>query len=510
MKKDHIYRLIKSLDPREQRYFHLQEGLYHKEGGSLHYRLFKLLLAQEAYDEAALLRELYPGQPHAQFHVLKNHLYHQLLESLITFKGTQHSLDKIDQLIRKSRVLQEKKLYVEAGRFLARAAKLAESRDHFERLLIIYKQWKQLYAWILEVDKRALHIQRFWEKEREVLEQLTNLREMEWISMRVFDLYYRIHYAGNEAEVALYRELMDHPLLKNEELALSFSAKVIYLNTHGLYEDAIGRRVSSLLYRKKLVELYQSRPDLLQEHFTQRLAATNNYLLALIHQGDYTEAQSALDQLAELPKQFSRRLKPEEDLIWFRTHYSLQLEVHLRQGKFSEAEKMIPTVQTYFKRLDKALNPAFRFPFQYFFAYTCFALGKYDQALDFLAPLLHQVELNFRQELFRFARLLQLIVHFERGDTELLPSLLRSTRRYLRKLGALHQLDEVLIRFLDKAPFVQRRKAFVELQKELDDLPDGTLSAQVLHHFHFRAWVESHLRAGAFAEVFQELEKEGC
>lgn len=497
--------MVKSLDPKEQRYFHLQEGLYHKAEGSLHYRLFKLLLRQDVYDEPALIAELYPDKPQAQFHVLKNHLYHRLLAALIAFRGAQHSMDKLDLLIRESRLLQEKKLYLEASRFLARAAKLAEKYDHFERLLVIYKQWKQLYAWILEVDKRAWHIQRFWEKERETLEKLSNLREIEWISMQVFDLYYRTHYAKNEAEIDRYRQLMQHALLQDESRALSFSARVIYLNTHGLFEDAIGKVDRSLIFRKRLVELYQSRPDILEEHFTQNLAASNNYLLGLIHQGHFQEAQDALSHLAGLPNRVRRKLKTEERVMWFRMYYSLQLEVHIRQGAFKAAKALVPPTMQYFEQLGKALNPAFRFPFQYFFAYTCFALGQHSEALDFLTPLLHQVELKFRQELFRFARSLQLIIHFERGDFELLPSLLRATRRYLRKSDTSYPLEELLLRFLDKAPFTQPRRAFSQFRNDLDLLPEGVLSAQVLHHFHFSAWAESHIGGRAFPEVFRQL-----
>ena len=33
--------------------------------------------------------------------------------------------------------------------------------------------------------KRIEHISRFWEKEQEVLQKLTNLRELEWLSLRV-------------------------------------------------------------------------------------------------------------------------------------------------------------------------------------------------------------------------------------------------------------------------------------------------------------------------------------
>ena len=509
MKSKHLFNLIKSLDASEKRYYQIREGIYKKKGGSLSQRLFQLIENQRHYDESALIRALYDKKENRQFHVLKNHLYHQVLNTLIAFQGESKGIDRIDALIRKSQILQAKKLYVEASRFLRRAAKLAEQHDQFERLLLIYKKWKILYAWTLEVDKRAEHIARFWKKEQVILKKLANLRELEWASMRVFDLYYRVHYARNQEEKKNYAQLMLHPLLKDEKAALSFSAKVIFLNTHGLYEDAIGNQEKCIEFRAQLVAHYQTKPTILQENFAQFLAIFNNFLLGLIHSSRYPEAKEALKKLGALPKQLSRGMIAAEKVMWFRAFYSLHLEVFIRTGAFSDALTLIKPTLGQFEQLDKELNSAFRYPFQYFFAYTHFALQQYEKALDFLTPLLHQVELMFKQELFRFARLLQLIIHFERGDLELLPSLIRSTRRYLLKLGGTYRLEDLILKFLNKAPYTNSVKAFRNLKKDLLARQSEILLPHVLHHFHFIAWVQSHLDKRPFSETYLEFVNSG-
>lgn len=499
--------MVKSLDAGEKRYFRLRQNLYQKADGSLFQQLFTLLEQQATYDEAAIRKQLCADRPDRQLHVLKNHLYHQLLEALIAYRGEKQVADRLQLLIRKAQLLQEKSLYREASRFFERAAELAEKLDQFEQLLTIYKHWKRLYAWILEVDKRAEHIARFWKKEQEALEKLANLRELEWASMRVFDLYYRIHYARSDEQKQQYHELMEHPLLAEADRALCFSARVVFLNTHGLYEDAVGHPERCLLFRQQLVALYEGRPDLLRESFSQYLAAFNNYVLGLIHQSQNTEAQSALDQLASLPTQIPLHRKTPEHIMWFRALYSLRLELFIRTGDFVAARDMIPDTERQFETLGKALNPAFRFPFRYFFAYTHFALGQYDAALGFLAPLLPEVELLFKQELFRFARLLQLIIHYEKGDFVLLPSLYRSSRRYLQKLGGTFVLEDRLLKFLNKAPHADSRQAFQELRQDLVAAGAEVLNAQVLHHFHFLAWIDSHLKKTSFADIYQEFKK---
>lgn len=504
MKSDHLFRLIRSLDPAERRYFQLRSGTYKKENGNLAQRLFGSLEKQLDYDEEAAIREVCADRPDRQFHVLKNQLYHQLLDALVHFRKQADLTDRINLLLQKSRVLQEKKLYDEANRFLRRAARLAEKFDQFEQLLIIYKEWKHLYAWILEVDKRAHHINRFWQMEQDALEQLDHLRTLEWLSMQVFDLYYLINYARDEQQKAQYTQLMQHPLLQAEERNLSFSARVVFLNTHGLYEDALGRRDRSIRFRKKLVELYQSRPDRLAKHFSQYLAAYNNYLLGLIHEHRFEEATLALTTFRDLPDNWKQNMRTTERVMWFRAYYSLQLEVYIRQGQFGQAGQLFPKVLAGFEDFGKDLNPAFRFPFHYFFAYTCFALSDYDQALIYLEPLIYQVELQFKQELFRFARLLQLIIHLERADYEYLFSLLRSTRRYLKRLGGTHPLEETILKFLAGVPYADERGAFQELYKDLTGHHAEICSPHILHHFQFLVWIRSHLERRSFVEIFQE------
>lgn len=493
------------MDAQEQRYFQLQAGTYRKEKGSLTWQLFQLMSKSGAYDEKAIRESICGENPTRQFHVLKNHLFHQVLEALLQFRKEGSISDRITLLVQKSRLLQEKKMYPEANRFLKRAAKLALQHDQFEQVLEIYKHWKRLYAWILEVDKRAEHIANFWKKEQDALAMLTNLRTLEWLSMRVFDRYYRHHYATNAAEIQAYERLMDHPLLQQESAALSFSAKVIFLNTHGLYEDAIGRKENCIRFRQRLVELYQAHPDRLKEHFSQYLASFNNYVLALIHEARLTEATLALDTLEQLPNRLRRKIKTAEQLMWFRAYFSLRLEVSIRQGDFRGALDLIPPVQQHFTAMGNDLNPAFRFPFHYFFAYTYFALGRFDQALDQLEPLLYQVELSFKQELFRFARLLQLILYWEKEEMAHLSSLIRSTRRYLRRLGGTYPLEELLLRFLGKAPFVDPKAAFRQLNIDLQAVDPPILSPHIIHHFDLRAWIGSHVEGRPFADIYQEI-----
>lgn len=494
MKSNWLFQLIQTLSRGEKRHFKLLLGSYQKKGDSQYMRLFDYLAKAEKYDEKKL-QQAFKGQA---LPVLKNQLFHRVLGSL----GRQYEEDSIyhevQLLIQKSDILYQRKLFHAADQLLKRAAEKATAFELFETLITVYQRWKRLYIFVLGVEKRALHIQRFWEMEQRAIAQLSNLREMEWASMQLFDWYYKHHYAKTTEERKSYDELIQHPLLQDIQQAQSFSAKVVYLNTLGLYNDCVGQKKACVDCRAQLVNLYQDHLHFMEERATQYLAASNNWMLGLIHLKAYDEAMLALEQILIFPAQLGRSLKGEEEVMWFRMYHSLRLEIFIRKGQFEGAEKTIAETGAEFDRLGSKLNEVFKFPFYYFFAYTLFRVGKYDKALDWLEPLIHRDDLSFRSELFRFGRILHLVLHYELGNYDLLPSICRSTQRYLKKSGNLAPYEKLLLEFFGKAPHANAKEAFFQLSTVLKPLAAEPAAAGVLHHFDFEAWAQGHARRVSF------------
>ncbi|MEZ5041705.1 MAG: hypothetical protein R2828_17555 [Saprospiraceae bacterium] len=498
MKSNWLFQLIKTLSKAEKRHFKLYLGPYDKKGESFYMRLFNRFSKAEKYDEKALMAS-FPSQQRA---VLKNQLFHKVLGSLIKQHEGNTAYGEVQLLIQKSDVLYQRKLFKAADQLLKKAAQKAEELELFETLMTIYQRWKRLYIFVLGVEERAFHIQRFWELEQKVLSQLANLREMEWASMQVFDWYYRHHYAKTAEEKKHYDQLMQHPLLQHIDQSLSFSAKVIFLNTLGLYNDCIGEKKACIDFRKQLVQLYQEYPHWIKERATQYLAASNNWILGLIHLEAYSQANEALEQIHTFPTRLQRPFKGEEEVMWFRLYHSLSLEVSIRTGNFRKAQANIPEIEKAFVRLGNKLNEAFKLPFYYFFAYTQFALCQYKEALDWLAPLVHKDDPSFRSELFRFGRLLYLVIHYELGNFELLPSITRSTQRYLKKSGKISPYEKILLDFFNKTPYTDSKTAFQTLLAGLDPLFERPTPTGVLHHFHFLSWCKGHIEGQNFEFAF--------
>lgn|GEM_PF-2749342 len=494
LKSHPLFPLIQSLSKSEKRHFKLTQPY----GKSQYIQLFDRIEKANKIDEGQLLRPFAANQQA----VLKNQLFHKVLDSLVQQYEEEHIYGGLQLLIQKSDILYQRKQFHASEQLLKKAVKKAKKYELFETLITIYQRLKRLYIFILGVGERAHHIQGFWELEQKVLAQLSNLREMEWLSMQVFDWYYRHHYATTEEEKEAYYQLVKHPLLQDIQQAQSFSARVIFLNTWGLFNDCIGEKKACVACRADLIALYQDHPHFIQERATQYLAVFNNWLLGLIHLKAYEQALLALEQVLLFPEQLGRALKGEEEVMWFRLYHSLRLELYIRRGAFEVAIGTIAETMEEMERLGKKLNEVFKLPFYYFFAYAFFAVEKYEEGLDWLDPLIHMDDLSFRSELFRFARLLHLALHYELGNMELLSALCRSTRRYFKKSGKLHPLEQYLLEFWHKAPHEDTKLAFLHLSQELKHLATDMDASTQLHHFHYLAWCEGHIHGRSFRHCY--------
>jgi hypothetical protein len=500
-----LHQLIHSLSPQEKRYFRLFSQKYHSGKREKHYQeVFKAFVNTPVYNEAAIKEKLQPAPYLRQFHVIKNYLLHTLMESLQTYSGASDPDEQVADLLQKSRICEEKGHSELALKWLNKAEKTAKTFEKFNLLLTVYHRQKYLYIRKVDVAKMDLHIQRFQQLEREALQQLEELKRAEWASMEFFALYYRFVQPRNEQEMALFKEKMSSKVFSLSEPFSSVRANIVRLNTLGLQNEIQKHPTITLQIRSELIDLYQSHPHFISENFQNYVASLNNLILSYFQLRDYPQARKMIEKMKSAPQLVKDPLKKEEKMNWFRMTSAMELELFIRTGDFSAAEALIPEVEQQWETFGKHLAKQYRFPFYYFFAYSLFALKKYREALTYLDPLIHEKGLNFKTELFRFGKLLQLICHFELEHYELLPSLIRSTSRSLQQSGTFYEVEQLLLEMLRKVPAPDPNRFYRHYYQKFNALSESKEYSMVLHHFHFPAWMLSKWKERAFIQIYKE------
>jgi tetratricopeptide (TPR) repeat protein len=190
-------------------------------------------------------------------------------------------------------------------------------------------------------------------------------------------------------------------------------------------------------------------------------------------------------------------------------YYNNYFALCIRTGNFSEGLQLLKRHLKEVKSLDQKLFQRSRFYFQYFYIY--FGSGNYSQSLIHLNEWLNLPKSVEQQDLQHLARLLNLIVHFEIGNTILLSSLIRSTQRSLQKQDRWNAFEQVLLQSLRQAiqlpSFREQQTLFQQSLKKFLAIKLSPADHALLRFFDFKSWWQSKAERRDFASVMQENAK---
>ena len=141
-----------------------------------------------------------------------------------------------------------------------------------------------------------------------------------------------------------------------------------------------------------------------------------------------------------------------------------------------------------------------------------FGATDYTEALNYLNKIINNTIVDVRNDVSCFARILNLIVHFELGNYELLEYVVISTYRFLYKKNRLYKLETSVIDFTRKKnPKIKSDKeliiAFREFKSTIEEIFKDPFEQKALEFFDFISWLESKIANKPFAEIIKEKSK---
>jgi hypothetical protein len=195
-------------------------------------------------------------------------------------------------------------------------------------------------------------------------------------------------------------------------------------------------------------------------------------------------------------------------LLWV-TSYKLILGVVISSGDFDQAGKIVPEVAAGIDLYHDKIPATDVVLFKYNMAIVYFAGKQYSKSVKTLNDIINDSELSLRDDIQSFARLIRLIVFWEKGEQELLPYAVLSAYRFIYKRKKLYKFESLVLQFIkEKIPSIntaaKQRIAFSELKIKLEQLMLDPLEKKALEYFDFISWIESKIRRKDFKAVVRE------
>ncbi|HMN90214.1 MAG TPA: hypothetical protein PKD70_13000 [Saprospiraceae bacterium] len=490
-----LFQLIRSLTRQEKRYFKLYATRHAIDGHNKYVLLFDAIDRQLVYNEPAL-REQFKDEPFIrQLHVAKNYLYQNILNSLRHFHESR-SEDRFLIEMRHAALLFNKGLYEQSEKALAKAKRLAFENEHFLQLLEVYRWEHQIAHSRNDAEALERYIQTGLPEEMDLIEKYRNFLAFQALNDQVFIPYWRKGAIRNELEKTNLRQLFEKPLFQNAEHAQSFNARYFYYNARFSYHFFIGELSDSYEYVQQLVALFEKlEPARIKGKLVRYFSsALINLYIVQQRLGLFEAIPQTLAKLREMPTE-----SPDQKRRLFVRSFNLEVDLYLSTGQFVKGVQQIADLEQRFEQYRDAVDKQQRLGLYYNLAYLYFGAQQYNHALDWINLLLQDPELKTREDIHCFGRILNLIIHYELGNDQLLEYAVESTSRFLSRRQRLFQVEAIMLKLIRKYPkwltIKEKEKGFQNLLNEMRQLKKDEFERRAFEYFDFIAWLESKLQA---------------
>lgn len=435
-----LHLLVRSLSPHEQRYFRMTARIQTSQDEWNYMRLFDAILEQDEYDEEAIKKQFKGTKIAANLSVEKHYLYMQLLSSLRKFRASKQKNLELSDMLDGVEILASKGLDLAAMRLLMRAKKLAarlqipllQAKVHFlERRIGKRAGKKKKQSGSEKLAKESLDLQKLILQEFELHKLYDEFSELIMESYTI---------RNEEREKAL-TQLLNRPILNEQNSADSLQSLSLGLQIKGT--TAILRREFETAYENycEILSIWENNDHLIARFPVRYLSILGNHLSGLDLTRRSDQMPLFIEKIRMMGRKLGRKTSAEDRRI-----FHFQLRYYLVTGDLAQAIVAANELETFLLQFEEKLTSSWKLASAYNLSTLYFVTGKFPKALRWTNYIINMKASIQRKSLQHIARVFQLILHYELGNSDVLEYLIRNSRAYLKREGAMYRLETVIVK----------------------------------------------------------------
>lgn len=460
-------------------------------------QLFKMLCDHPHFNYQQL-KNTHPSAPYlTNFPQHQTYLYKMILKSLIAYSEKNNIDIQIHTMLSELAVLETKGLVKQSAFKLNQLKK--KIHKHHKYALLIELQKKEAIQLVAKREENLL------EKTQKIYSSIFNLLEKleeELIYRKLNHEMLLCYRQGASSDPHFFSDLLksvsNHPLMKKEPDSESFYARYNKYKILSIEALIYGDLKIAYINYKKILLLWEAHPDLLKANPRIYKINISNFLgnAVLMRQ---TEDFEHYIQVMESLKSKNRKDEIEtfQNVVYFRILFFLNKNL-LQEGKV-----YIQSIKQQLIHWADQLNHARAVTIYYNTLTLHFLLEDFETAQDWASIILEERNKEIRNDVKRFARILNLIIHYELQHDRLFESQYNSIKRQLTKK---HSYEEQILHFFKKLMDCVPGKAKANLLKDFEaTLQNYTASEpRPLSIDELLIWLEARRRKISLQKVYAE------
>lgn len=480
-KKEELFVLVKSLTRSEQRYFKLNQTHSNKDANYV--KLFDAIAEQREYDEQAIKGQFRGEKFINQLHVTKHYLRAAILSSLRDFHQSISKDAELKDILRNVELLFNKELYTICTTELEKAATIA---DKYEILTgqIEVLTWRRRLKQAMEPNNYA-DFYNYVTEQSGLIELLQN-NNQHWQTM--------ILETWKTFAKSTYPKVKTFKLIP----AISLEAKVLEYNTAYIKNIRSGKSKEGEEELTKLITLLEQHPQRLKEEPAPYISSINNLISYFVFSRRDDKALELINKAKVTYQQFKITTEKKSLLKQILRTYNLELEIYRDKKRKTPPDfKFIETTEQFVEINKNKIPKDYLLSLWFQLSYIHFTNGRHDDALKWLNEILNYKFGATRLDLQKYARMLNIIVHFEMENYFVLRYFVDSAKRFIKKHSELRSYEEVLLKFFIKAtntPKYEHKALFKHLKNELFPVgKDALVPESILDYVDYRYWLKKNI-----------------
>ncbi|QIX60510.1 hypothetical protein HER32_04640 [Hymenobacter sp. BT18] len=489
---DPVFQLIKSLTRTEKRHFRLFANRQGSAEGLKFLQLFDALDGQERYDEERVLAQV-PAIKKVQVANLKANLYRQLLASLRMYHAG-HNLDiQLHEQLDYARVLYNRGLYQQSLRMLEKVKTAARQAEMPHIVLLVLDFEKLIEGQYITRSLRG-RARELSDESSEAVAHISREHELSNLALRMYGRYLKIGHTRNQQDYEKITAYFREGLPTLDPRQAGFFEQLYFYQAHVWYYTITQNFRQCFRYAQKWVDLFEHNELMREQQAMLYLKGIHNLLVTAHNMLYYSKFEQVLAQLEAYAADPDRRTSPNIEMLLFLYLYTNRINGYFMRGEFSEGLKIVPSLLENIENFRLQMDSHRRLVFYYKIASLYFGSGQPDKAIEYLNKVIYLKEVSLREDIQCFARILNLIAHYEAGRDESLEYQIRSVYRYLGKMNDQQQMQEAIFQFLrglgDVAPS-QLKEAFIKLKDKLIRIAENPFERRPFLYLDIISWLES-------------------
>jgi hypothetical protein len=501
---DSLFQLVQSLEKSEKRNFKLYIKRSSGNEDLKIIELFDALDKLKEYDEGLLLKKL-PSIKKPQLSNIKVHLYKQLLASLRLLKSADSIDLQLNEQFDYAHILYKKGLFAQSLKLLDKAKETAKVNQKFNYL-----------TQVLALEKRIemLHITRGMQSRAEQLSaetievtgRIDMVAKLSNLALQLYSWFIKNGHARNEKDEQAVKQFLKLNLPANAGGQTGFYEKLYLFQSYSWYAFIRQDFLMYYRYSQKWVDLFDEQPLMKRVETSHYIKGLHTLLNAHFDLRNYQKFEIALRQF-EAFAVTARVLDHDNFRIQaFIYITSAKINQHSMLGTFKAGILLVPSIEEKLNEYDIFIDNHRIMVLNYKIATLYFGSEDYGTCIDYLQKIINE-QVDIRDDLQSYARLLHLMAHFEMGNYELMEYLTKSVYRFMAKRQNVTILEEEMFKFLRHSFQLPRNKLRSELEtflQKIKQFEKSRFETRAFAYLDIISWVEGKVYQKPMATIIHD------